>query len=469
MREEDTKEMERTSTGEMTETNDYEPEASVQNADQEHDPLLSDISGGTASVSCSTSAYHSQDRGDSLTPSIDERMQRWQARRLAKKQRKCGYGALARAVVESNNADTDITTMIKEKGLPISLYSLLGSGSFARVYKGTWVHNGEEGVALELEKSPAVAVKCIRKRRSAVMNGGHAGEIPRWLQREIQTSLALRHVNLVQLFQASIERYPFIMVMEFCDGGTLYELLHNDRGEQLGPWLDRLSWRQRLKLAADVATGMEHMHAMGVMHRDLKTQNVMLAQPVRSTEDEPLAKVCDFGLAREFGNEMEVLSRQVGSWQYMAPEVFEDKDSYTEMVDVYSFSMVMFELITDEIPFSHLSSHGRACLGLLVAQGERPKVGIHFQERIPCCLRGVMEQCWRDCPSLRPCFRSTCTVLQSELQLQARPPSKVACRKDEEEANAEEDALPRASVHRKERGAARSFLSRLRVALPCLG
>lgn len=352
-------------------------------------------------------------RTDLSERSLDERMQRWQERRLARREKRkdtsggVHYGQLARVIMQSNNDDIDVSSVAQEKGLPVVINELLGAGSFARVYKGTWNHGGDKGAVPGLKDSQDVAVKCIRRRRSLPSThlDQEALTIPKWLDRETKTSLAFDHPNLVRVFMASVDKLPFLFVMEFCAGGNLYELLHAGSPDTPKPRVDRLSWKQRAKLAANVAAGMEHMHAAGVMHRDLKTQNVMLARHVRGPEDEVHAKVGDFGLARCTDAAKEAMTMQVGSWRYMAPEVFEGDAVYNEKVDVYSYSMVLYELVTEELPFAHDSNSGRMKLGLRVIQGERPQVRTPTQDPIGGQICRLMDLCWTGSPLDRPCFR----------------------------------------------------------------
>lgn len=404
-----------------------QPLAGVKLYEQTSNKLASEDSTGTGGFTAySSEASDSNaafiDCACSKEPeSVHTRMQRWQERKIARQQKRKNsgslqYGMLARAVVISNNADTDIVNISQEKGLPVFCTELLGSGSFARVYKGTWTFTGGEADQTldEIPSSGVVAVKCIRRRRTNPSDSqpGH----PAWLEREAQTSLAQKHPNLVRMYRASIEKPPYLFVMEFCAGGTLHELIHGSNvSDDSRPRLSRLTWKQRLKVARDIAAGMEHMHSSSIMHRDLKSQNVLLAQRVGSPEDVPVAKVGDFGLARYVEDGGGELSVQVGSWQYMAPEVFEGSSlMYDRKIDVYSYAMILFELITDEMPFSELKSKDRLKLGLLVVDGQRPKATLVLQGALPRFLEQLMISCWSGDPEQRPSFRDIVRKLCEE-------------------------------------------------------
>ncbi|CAK0904256.1 unnamed protein product [Prorocentrum cordatum] len=110
--------------------------------------------------------------------------------------------------------------------------------------------------------------------------------------RELGVMSRTRHPNLVRLFGFCHGADTFDLVLELCMGGTLFSLLHVSDVEVVP--------RQQFKVAGDVAKGMAYLHGLAtpVLHRDLKSLNVLLHAPVCSPRDQPLAKVTDFGLAK---------------------------------------------------------------------------------------------------------------------------------------------------------------------------
>ena len=136
-----------------------------------------------------------------------------------------------------------------------------------------------------------------------------------------------------------------MVVTEFCSGGCLFELLHNSD-------LFDLSWPQKGKMLMDVANAMNYLHSPEqgkptVIHRDLKSLNILLLEPVMTLGDVPHCKVTDFGLSRitsdgsaDFGT----MTSAVGTCHWMAPEVLQS-NHYDQKADVYSFGMIMFEVI----------------------------------------------------------------------------------------------------------------------------
>jgi len=260
---------------------------------------------------------------------------------------------------------------------------LLGSGSTAEVFRGTW--HGTD-----------VAVKRLRS----------SGPLPVEFTREICVLLRLRHPNLVLFMGASTQAAPALIISEFCAGGTVFSLLHQRRDFAL-PWF------QRLKVAIDVAKGMNFLHKRNVVHRDLKSLNLLLAALVVSADDVPQAKVSDFGLSRAWPGEQNksqaCMTSGAGTYHWMAPEVL-DGHSYDEKVDVYSYGICLYELIARRIPFD-TSGMEPVSIAIAVSKGRRPDPS-HLPRACPADLRFTMECCWAQCPTGRPGFDTILETLK---------------------------------------------------------
>merc|ERR1740129_2123043 len=190
------------------------------------------------------------------------------------------------------------------------------------------------------------------------------------------------------------------------------------RGSGLpAPFLQRFSWRQRVKVALDVADGVLYLHSLKVVHRDLKPQNILLAKPAKSAQDEVFAKVGDFGLARSLAQELDgkYLSHQVGSWEHMAPEVVdvEANADYDEKVDVYSFAIIMYELASGRWPFSGMAdlSGDNKKIAKFVIQGGRP-AWILVPETVPAVFKSLVPRAWSQSPGERPGFETIISELR---------------------------------------------------------
>lgn len=265
----------------------------------------------------------------------------------------------------------------------------VGSGCTAEVFRGTY---GDR----------EVAIKQIEWNKSSM-----GQKEQRAFDREVGIMPRLQHDNLVRfLGVASLER-PFRIITEFCSGGCCFELLHNcDHIE--------LCWMQQVKMCEDVAQAMNYLHAFEpqIIHRDLKSLNLLLSKPVLRPEDKPIVKVSDFGLSRmkEAGAEADwgKMTIAAGTCHWMAPEVFVGAE-YNEKVDIYSYAMILFEIICREIPFE---DEEPAAVGRLTVQGERPDMEA-IPPDCPPPLMDLMKSCWDAQPQKRPDFGYILNVLAS--------------------------------------------------------
>ncbi|XP_010551437.1 PREDICTED: receptor protein kinase TMK1 [Tarenaya hassleriana] len=197
--------------------------------------------------------------------------------------------------------------------------NILGQGGFGVVYKG------------ELHDGTKIAVK---RMESGVIPGKGFAEF----RSEIAVLTKVRHRHLVALLGYCLDGNEKLLVYEYMPQGTLSRHLFNWSEEGLKP----LEWKQRLTIALDVARGVEYLHGLAhqsFIHRDLKPSNILLGDDMR-------AKVADFGLVRlapEGKGSIE--TRIAGTFGYLAPE-YAVTGRVTTKVDVYSFGVILMEIIT---------------------------------------------------------------------------------------------------------------------------
>lgn len=239
-------------------------------------------------------------------------------------------GALSETHTVSTSETSDIQ-MVEAGNMVISIQVLknvtnnfseenvLGQGGFGTVYKG------------ELHDGTKIAVK---RMESGVLAGKGLAEF----KSEIAVLTKVRHRHLVALLGYCLDGNEKLLVYEYMPQGTLSRHLFNWVDEGLKP----LEWTKRLTIALDVARGVEYLHGLAhqsFIHRDLKPSNILLADDMR-------AKVGDFGLVRlapEGKGSIE--TRIAGTFGYLAPE-YAVTGRVTTKVDVFSFGVILMELIT---------------------------------------------------------------------------------------------------------------------------
>jgi len=262
----------------------------------------------------------------------------------------------------------------------LQLCEKVGTGCTAEVYRGFW-------------KGREVAIKQIEwnKKKMGIKE-------QRAFDREVGIMPNMDHDNLVRMVGVSSLQHPFRIITEFCAGGCCFELLHNSDHVEL-------VWAQKIKMTRDVASAMDYLHNFKpqIIHRDLKSLNLLLSKPILSETDVPIVKVSDFGLSRmkdrapdqDWGK----MTMAAGTCHWMAPEVFTGT-CYDEKVDVYSYAMILFEIICREIPFEEEEP---ANVGRLTVAGHRPDMEA-VPPDCPELLRDVMVSCWAHDPKKRPTF-----------------------------------------------------------------
>ncbi|OMO52255.1 Phox/Bem1p [Corchorus capsularis] len=259
----------------------------------------------------------------------------------------------------------------------------LGSGTFGTVYHGKW-------------RGTDVAIKRINDRCFAGKPSEQERMIDDFWNEAIKLA-ELHHPNVVAFYGVVLDGPggSVATVTEYMVNGSLRTALQkNERN------LDK---RKRLLIAMDVAFGMEYLHGRNIVHFDLKSDNLLvnLRDPHR-----PICKVGDLGLSKVKCQTL-ISGGVRGTLPWMAPELLNGSSSLvSEKVDVFSFGIVMWELLTGEEPYADL--HYGAIIGGIVSNTLRPAV----PESCDPEWRSLMERCWSSEPSERPSF----TEIANELR-----------------------------------------------------
>eukprot|EP00933_Yihiella_yeosuensis_P026668 TRINITY_DN20733_c0_g1_i1.p1 TRINITY_DN20733_c0_g1~~TRINITY_DN20733_c0_g1_i1.p1 ORF type:complete len:627 (-),score=111.62 TRINITY_DN20733_c0_g1_i1:143-1885(-) len=174
-------------------------------------------------------------------------------------------------------------------------------------------------------------------------------ELKSEFENEVRMLRRLRHPNVVTLMAVCRKPPALSVLTELVAGGSLYEILHNAPHARPRDAPD-CEPGILLPLVRQAAAALAYMHGMLVVHRDIKSQNVLLTEGKR-----PQAKLCDFGLARMRSELCTGSMQWAGTAPYMAPELFAKK-RYDEKVDVFAFGTMTWEVVSTEIPHANLEA-----------------------------------------------------------------------------------------------------------------
>ncbi|GKU86066.1 hypothetical protein SLEP1_g642 [Rubroshorea leprosula] len=230
-----------------------------------------------------------------------------------------------RAAIDMRNWNTARVFSYKEiKAATNSFKEVIGRGSFGSVYLG------------KLSDGKLVAVK-VRFDKSQLGADSFINEV--YLLSQI------RHQNLVCLEGFCHESKQHILVYEYLPGGSLSDHLYGPNSQKFS-----LSWGRRLKIAVDAAKGLDYLHNGSqprIIHRDVKCSNILL-------DGQMNAKVCDFGLSKQVpqADATHITTVVKGTAGYLDPEYYSTQQ-LTEKSDIYSFGVVLLELICGREPLSH--------------------------------------------------------------------------------------------------------------------
>ena len=258
----------------------------------------------------------------------------------------------------------------------------LGGGSFGTVYKGVWHRGGEAQVAIKHVKDGTLAEA----------------------EAEVELLLRLRHPNIVSCFgQSKVPAQPtgaahLYIVTELCGKyGSLYDLMYRTTK------LNQMSQGKWLEWMNQIASGMTYLHNEGVLHRDLKSGNVLVA-------DDKTLKICDFGLSRATaGGSAEHLSRpDTGTYIYVAPEVVDlegeaSQVPYSTACDIYSYAVLINEMASMKVPWVEIDRPHVAKQYIVfnkVKEGERPSLAAAATPE----LQQLIQDSWAQHPGDRPGF-----------------------------------------------------------------
>lgn len=247
----------------------------------------------------------------------------------------------------------------------------LDTGSFGQIYLGRWrgqvtVIKSIEGVFSEEDKAHFI--------------------------REVQIMSQCRDKHITQFYGASLEPGRACLLMEHMEQGSLYQVLEKP-----------LPLHLQKQIALEIARGLQYLHARDILHRDLKSANILI-------NADNHAKLSDFGLSKTRAASVKTTHRKSEALQWLAPECF-SRGSYTTQSDIYSYGVILWELLSGKRPYAGITE---AEIPKRTLEGNRDSLtGIPE----PCAT--LIKQCWSTEPTKRP----TLTQIIETLEKYAIEPS----------------------------------------------
>ncbi|XP_063299643.1 mitogen-activated protein kinase kinase kinase 7 isoform X1 [Pelobates fuscus] len=254
----------------------------------------------------------------------------------------------------------------------IEVEEVVGRGTFGVVCKAKW--RGKDVAIKQIESES--------ERKAFIV--------------ELRQLSRVNHPNIVKLYGACLN--PVCLVMEYAEGGSLYNVLHGAEPLPYYTAAHAMSW------CLQCAQGVAYLHSMkpkALIHRDLKPPNLLLVA------GGTVLKICDFGTACDIQTHM---TNNKGSAAWMAPEVFEGSN-YSEKCDVFSWGIILWEVITRRKPFDEIGGPAFRIMWA-VHNGTRPPL----IKNLPKPIESLMTLCWSKDPPQRPSMEEIVKIMTHLMQ-----------------------------------------------------
>ena len=261
--------------------------------------------------------------------------------------------------------------------------SLIGVGGMANVYRGKDIQTGN-----------IIAVKVLKPE---LMDNE---ELVRRFKNESKAISILNHPNIVKVYDVSVSDNLQYIVMEYVDGITLKEYLKQRGGA--------LTWKETVHFATQILAALDHAHNKGIIHRDVKPQNIMLLA-------DGSIKMMDFGIARFSRAQSQTVSdKAIGSVHYISPEQAKG-DKTDARTDIYSVGVMLYEMLSGHLPFD-----GNGAVSIAIMQiSEKPRPLAEVAPDIPEGLRQITEKAMNKDPNER--YQSAREMLDAITEFKHNP------------------------------------------------
>lgn len=263
------------------------------------------------------------------------------------------------------------------------IQSLVGVGGMANVYRGVDEKNGN-----------AIAVKVLKEEFL------DNEELVRRFKNESKAISILDHPNIVKVYDVSVTDRLQYIVMEYVDGITLKEYLKQRGGA--------LTWKETVHFATQVLRALQHAHSKGIIHRDVKPQNIMLLA-------DGSIKMMDFGIARFSRAQSQTVSdKAIGSVHYISPEQAKG-DRTDARTDIYSVGVMLYEMLSGRLPFD-----GDGAVSIAIMQiSDKAKPLAQVAPNVPQGLCQITEKAMEKDPDKR--YQSAKEMLEAIEEFKRNP------------------------------------------------
>src|SRR5688572_14596329 len=253
----------------------------------------------------------------------------------------------------------------------------LGEGGFGQVYQGEW-------------KGQRVAIK-----RFKILDSESDGKTKKMIRHEIDLVKMLKSRYIIQTFDVLEYEGAMVIVSDFAEMGSLRNVLGNES--------IILTWETKWDFAEGIARGINFLHKSNVIHRDLKSHNILVTKNME-------VKLADFGLAKikksakENKTEFSTKLKAEGTIPWMAPELFHKEPIFSRKSDIYAYGMILWEIASQKYPYQGYLS---GVIGVLVLVKNLREI---IPTKTPKYFAKLISKCWHEIPAERP--EADCIVHQ---------------------------------------------------------
>ncbi|CAK7328081.1 unnamed protein product [Dovyalis caffra] len=349
--------------------------------------------------------------------SLDEQLQRHLTRAWTMEKNKSkkdadqgeGEAGETQRVTKNNNSATTARQQWEIDPSKLIIKSVIARGTFGTVHRG--VYDGQD-----------VAVKLLDWGEEGHRSEAEIASLRAAFTQEVAVWHELDHPNVTKFIGATIGTSELniqtenghmgmpsnvcCVVVEYCPGGALKSYLIKNRRR-------KLAFKVVMQLALDLARGLSYLHSKKIVHRDVKTENMLL-------DKTRTVKIADFGVARLEASNPNDMTGETGTLGYMAPEVQNlegiqasafatvlNGNPYNRKCDVYSFGICLWEIYCCDMPYPDLSFS--EVTSAVVRQNLRPEI----PRCCPSSLVNVMKRCWDANPDKRPEMEEVVSMLEA--------------------------------------------------------